>query len=347
MTTSLCTTRRTTRRAPRRALTTLALAAALAPLAASAQVELKYASAAPPGSLFAKQIERLAADIAAETGGKVKVNPFHNAQLGGEADVIGQIVRGRVEMGGFAAAALSLQTPEIGLLQLPFMFDSTAQRDCVLDNHAKPIVVENLAKKGLHFVAWGESGVNQIIGKKAYPTPADVKGAKVAHFPGKVISEFWRHVGANPVPTSSADLASGLQTGLLDAMATVPVYYIPSGLNKIAPTLTKVDLSAAMTVNVVSKSVYDKWPADLRAAFDRGAAKTPTAQVRSEIRALNEQLLKGHKDAGGTLVDVTPEQRALWQKDLAPYYASIVKDLGEPGAKLFAALEAGKKVCAK
>jgi len=323
----------------------LPLAMALAAGHASAQRELRYASAAPPGSIYAKQVERLAAQVEEETQGKVKIVPFHNSQLGGELDVIGQIARGRIDMGGFAGTALSLQAPEINLLQLPFYFDSTAQRDCVMDNHARPLIAESLAKKGLHFFAWGESGEVQLIGKKPFASPTDLRGIKFGHLPGKTISEFARLKGANSVPISSAEIASSLQTGLIDSYTTIPVVYIPAGLNKISPVMTKLDMYAAVTINVIHKASYDKWPAEVRTAFERGVARTPTSVVRQEVRDLNAQLYKAHTDGGGTLVSVTPEQRAQWQKDLTPFYASVVKDLGAPAEKLFAAMEAGKKAC--
>jgi len=323
--------------------------AALAAGGAQAQtaIELKYASAAPPTSLFAKQVERLATDIGAETKGAIKVTPFHNSQLGSETDVIGQIARGRVDMGGFAAGAMALQVPEIGLLQLPFYFDNAVQRDCVMDNHAKPLVVEGLAKKGLQFLAWGEAGSLELIGKRAFTAPADVKGIKMGSFANKVSIEFWKHMGTNPVPTMTPDLASSLQTGLIESFATVPVFYVPSGLNKIAPVMSKVDIAISLTINVMNKAAYEKLPAELRADLDRGVLRTPTATVRSEIRSLNESLLKMHRESGGTVAEATPAQRAQWQKGLQPFWASVVKDLGPAGERLFAAMEAGKLACSK
>jgi len=325
------------------ALSFLATAAAT-----SAQtIELKYASAAPPGSIYAKQIERLAADVAAETKGTVKITPFHNSQLGTEVDVIGQIVRGRLDMGGFASGTLALQVPEVAMLQMPFYFDDAAQRDCVLDSHAKPLLTEALEKKGLKFVTWGESGAGQLISKKAYLTPADVRGIKAGIFANKASTDFWKRLAANPVPVTSPELASSLQTGLIDTWVTVPVFYVPSGLNKIAPVMTKLDMNIALTVNVINKKLYDGWSPEVRAAFDRGVAKTPLATVRKEIRDLNELMYKTHTDGGGTLVTITAAQRAEWQKGVEGYFAEVAKDIGPGGEKMLATLEAGKKACKK
>jgi len=308
-------------------------------------VELKFASSAPPTSPWAKQIDRTAAFIDAETKSAVKIVPFYNSQLGSENDAIAQISRGRLEMGSFTAAAVALQVPEISLIQLPFYFASGAQRDCVLDNHAQKPVSEALAKKGLRFMRWGEVGAIHLPGKKAYVTPADVRGIKVGVVTNKMNNEFWKTMGANPVPTAVAEVSSSMQTGLIDTYPTPFAFYVPSGLNKIAPTITKFPLWDAAGVVLMNLSVYDKLSAEAKAAFERENEKYPNSLYRAEIRGVDAALTNATKAAGGTVVDTTAEQRAEWQKALGNFWVSMAKDLGPEGEKFFAVLEAGKKVC--
>lgn len=315
--------------------------------AQSTPVEFKFASSAPPTSPWAKQIDRMAAQVAEETKGAVKVTPFYGSQLGSENDAIAQISRGRIDMGSFTANSVALQVPEIALLQLPFFFDSQAQRDCVLDNHVQNHTVEALAKKNLVFVNWGEVGSVHLPGKKAYATPADVKGIKVGVVANKMTADFWRAMGANPIPTNVAEATSSSQTGLIDTYPTPFAFYVPSGLNKVLPTITKLPLWESAGVTLINKGIYDKLPADLRASFDTGLRKTPVSTLRAEIRGVDTALTAVHKQAGGTVVDTTPEQRAEWSKGLAPVWAAIAKDIGPDGEKYLALMDAGKKACAK
>ncbi len=310
-------------------------------------VEFKFASSAPPTSPWAKQIDRIAANVAEETKGSVKITPFHGSQLGSENDAIAQISRGRLDMGTFTANSVALQVPEIALLQLPFFFDNQVQRDCVLDNHVQKHTVEALAKKNLVFIAWGEVGSVHLPGKKAYATPADVKGLKVGVVANKMTADFWRAMGANPIPTNVAEVSSSSQTGLIDTYPTPFAFYVPSGLNKVLPTMTKLPLYEAAGVIMMHKGVHDRMPAELRASFDVGARKTPVSTLRAEIRGVDTALTAAHKQAGGTVVESTPEQRAEWSKGLAPVWADIAKDIGPEGEKYLALMEAGKKACTK
>ncbi len=314
-------------------------------MAQTTPVELKFASSAPPTSPWAKQIDRMAAYIGGETKGALKISPFYNSQLGSENDAIAQISRGRIEMGSFTASAVALQVPEIALIQLPLYFASSAQRDCVLDNHAQKPVSDALAKKGLKFLRWGEVGAVHLPGKKAYVTPADVRGIKVGVVTNKLNNEFWKSMGANPVPTAVAEVSSSMQTGLIDTYPTPYAFYIPSGLNKIAPTMVKFPLWDAAGVTLMNMAVYDKLSPDAKAAIEKENEKHPNSLYRGEIRGVDTALTGAHKAAGGTVVDTTPEQRLEWQKALGGFWAAMAKDLGPEGEKFFAVLEAGKKAC--
>ncbi|MDO9284837.1 MAG: TRAP transporter substrate-binding protein DctP [Aquabacterium sp.] len=312
---------------------------------ADAQTELKFASSAPPTSPWAKQIERTVADVAAATQGAVKITPFYASQLGSENDAIAQISRGRIDMGSFTTNSVALQVPELALIQLPFFFSSQPQRDCVLDNHLQKYATEALAKKNLVFLNWGEVGSVHLPGKKAYATPADVKGIKVGVVANKMTADFWRAMGANPIPTTVAEATSSSQTGLIDTYPTPFAFYVPSGLNKVLPVVTKLPIWEASGITLMNKGAHDKLPADVKAAFDAGVRKVPVGTLRAEIRGVDTALTNVHKQAGGTVVETTAEQRAEWSKGLAPVWTAIAKDVGADGERFLALMETGKKAC--
>ena len=314
-------------------------------LACAQTVELKFASSAPPTSPWAKQIDRMSAGVLEDSKGALKITPFYNSQLGSENDAIAQISRGRLEMGSFTLAAVALQVPEISLLHLPLYFTSTAQRDCVLDSHVLKYTQEAMRKKNLEFLNWGEVGPVHLPGKKAYVSPADVRGIKVGVVTNKLTNEFWKAMGANPVPTATAEVSSSMQTGLIDTYPTPYAFYLPSGLNKIAPFMVKLPLWDAAGITIMNKGVFDKLPAESKAALEKDRVKHPVSLLRGEIRGVDTALTGVHKQAGGTVVDTTPEQRAEWRKGMGDFFTTMAKDLGSDGEKFFALMEAGKKAC--
>ena len=104
-----------------------------------------------------------------------------------------------------------------------------------------------------------------LPGKKPYLTQADAKGIKVGVVANKMTADFWRAMGANAIPTNVAEIASSSQTGLIDTCPTPFAFYVPSGLNKVLPVMTKLPQWESAGVSLMNKGAYDKMPAELRA----------------------------------------------------------------------------------
>lgn len=296
----------------------LTLAYAGAAAAQDKVTELRYTTGAPEKTPWVTpQLRRFEKDVAEESGGKIKIASFINAQLGNEQDTVQQVARGRIDMGGFSNGAVALIAPELALLGLPFFFKNVAEQDCTVDAMTKT-VSDLLAKKGIKFLGWTEVGTGDIVGKKPFLVPADVKGLKAASAANKVSAAMWTTLGANPTPIGITEIASAFQTGLTDVNATVVTFYLPSGLAKVAPVLSRVELADAPGIILMNKAVYDRLPADQRAALDKALARRSATQLRQEIRGFEATLRDMHVKAGGTIATPTAEQRELWRKALQP-----------------------------
>lgn len=328
-----------------------ALAVASATTDARAQdkkpLELRYTTGAPAKTPWVMQLERFAKDVEDESKGSMKIDQFIAAQLGNEQDTAQQIARGRIDMGGFSNGAVALLTPEISLLGLPFYFKDPAEQDCTLDNHMTKPVSDALAKKGVKFLGWTEVGTGDIIGKKAFVSPKDVAGLKAASASNKVSAAMWSALGANPNAIGITEIASAFQSGLVDVQASVITFYLPSGLNKVAPVLTRLELSDAPGIIMMNKAKFDGMSKEQQGMMERAVAKRPADQLRKEIRGFEETLRGMHVKGGGTVVDVTAAQRDEWRKVLQPVWPAMVKELGADGERFFKQMEAGRKACEK
>lgn len=309
--------------------------------------ELRYTTGAPEKTPWVTpQLRRFEQDVAEESGGKVKISSFINAQLGNEQDTVQQVARGRIDMGGFSNGAVALIAPELALLGLPFYFKSTTEQDCTVDAMTKP-VSDLLAKKGIKFLGWTEVGTADIVGKKPFLVPSDVKGLKAASAANKVSAAMWSALGANPTPIGITEIASAFQTGLTDVNSTVVTFYLPSGLAKVAPVLSRVELADAPGIVLMNKGVYDKLPAAERAAIDKAIGRRSADQLRKEIRGFEATLRDMHVKAGGTIATPTPEQRAEWAKVLRPVWPKMVQEVGGDAQNFFKQMEAAKASCDK
>lgn len=325
----------------------LGAAAATAPTTAAAQdrpVTLRLTSNSPPKAPWAMQIERIIAKIAEETKGTVKIEAFYGGQLGNEQDTLQQVARGRIDMGLFAIGAAALVVPEVQLSILPFYFSSFAEQDCMLDRHLYKPFDAAFAAKGVKLLGLADVGTIDVIGKRPYPNPADVRGLKAITYT-KNQAIMWSALGVNGTFVGVPEWSSSLQSGLVDIGGSPMALYVPSGLNKVAPVLTQVNMWNAPGVILMNKGVWDRLSAEQRAAVERAMAAEPASKLRAEIRGFDAKLREMHKAGGGQVVEVSAEQRAAWRNAVAPAWPEMVKGIGGDAEPLFRSMEAARAAC--
>ncbi len=322
-----------------------ALAWAGGALAQSASVELRYATSAPPKTVWEMQVQRFQKQVEDASKGTLKINAFLNSQLGSEQDTIAQVARGRIDSGGYSITAGSLLVPEISLLNIPFLFKDQKEQDCVLDNHLTKITSDMFLKKGVVMISWSEVGVVDIIGKKAYVSPDDLKGLRARSAPNKVAGFMWSQFGANPNPLPVTEWNSAFQTGLIDVANSAPTFYFFSGLSKLAPVVTMTQHQDQGGVVLVNKEAYDKLSEDHKKALAGTATISPAAQLRGEVRGFEGKIREMHKAAGGTIVELTPEQRAVWRKGIEAAWPRMVEAVGGEANTFWKAIQAGIRAC--
>lgn len=311
-------------------------------------LEIRYSSGAPPsGNPWATQINRFAKDVEEESKGEIKISPFFSSQLGSEQDTVQQVARGRIDMGGYSSGSAALLVPEIGLLVMPFYWKNNEELDCVLDNHLYKTVADMYAKKGVQFLGWTDVGTIDFFGKKPFTAPKDIAGIKAISYANKTQALFYSALGGNANPMGIPEWIPAFQTGLGEIVMTPITLALPSGLSKVATVATRAALYDSPALTLMNKGVFDKLTKEHQEALLRANARHPSAKYRAEVRGFENVLYGMHEKAGGTVVTITAEQRAVWRKAMEPVFPQIVKETGSGAESFFAAMEAGRKACAK
>ena len=207
-----------------------------------------------------------------------------------------QVARGRIDMGGYSVTAGSLLVPELSLLNIPFLFKDQKEQDCVTDNHLTKVTQDLFLKKGVVMISWSEVGVADIIGKKPYLTPDDLKGLKARSAPNKVAGYMWTQFGANPNPLPVTEWNSAFQTGLIDVADSAPTFYFFSGLAKLAPVVTMTQHQDQGGVVIMNKEAFDKLTPEQKAALTGTSTSAPASQLRAEVRGFEGKIREMHKE---------------------------------------------------
>ncbi|MBT7889185.1 MAG: TRAP transporter substrate-binding protein [Deltaproteobacteria bacterium] len=306
---------------------------------------LKFSTMSSKKDPWGQQVLRIAKAVEKNTNGSVKVTPYMSSKLGAELDVIKQVARGRIDMGGFALAGASSIIPELALLGTPFMFDSNQQYDCVLDNHLAPLFEEMFRKKGLKLIAYSETGTYSTFSTKPIRTPADVKSWKLRINQSKFSVLMWQSVGANPVPLPFSEFHAAIQTGMVNGGDLTPTFYVFMGFPKLAPYLTLTEHSRQPGFILMSLKAWNRFSSAQQKQFMD--SQEPISGLRKQIRGLDTMMAAKYEKAGGPVHHLTPEELQQWLDAVVPQQQKIVDMVGGQSERVWAMIQDGKASCKK
>jgi TRAP-type C4-dicarboxylate transport system substrate-binding protein len=308
-------------------------------------LELRYATAAPQNSAGGIQVERWSAAVDEESRGSVKLAVFFGGQLGADAEIVRKVAHGRLDMGGVSAAFASQLVPELQLLALPMFFRSAEELDCVLDSDVTATVTARLAARGVHLLGWGGTGTIGLVGKRAFTQPADLAGTKAGTYGSPLGALLWQALKANAAPTSSAELASGFQTGLIDVALAPMTYYAASGLNKVAPVFSHAGMIFMPAMHIMNQTAWDRLSGPQRAALERASLRVSSEAMRPLLQQVEATMRESHLKGGGQLVELSAPQRAALRSVIAPVWPQMVDLAGSEGRSFFALMSSRRQAC--
>ena len=286
-----------------------------------AKTVVKYGHVGPPihpqhfGALaFAKYVTE-------KTKGEIEVQVFPLGQLGGERSMTEQVQAGTLHMTAVTSGVLANFVPEIGIIELPFVYPNRATAYKVLDDKE---VKERFAKfcepKGFIFIGYTENEFRDMTNsKRPIKKPDDLKGLKIRVVESPLFIDTFKTLGANPTPLPFPEIYNALQQKVIDGQDNplfTSIMMKFTEVNKFA-TVTNHILTECPTV--VNKKFWNSLTPEQQKIF-REAAEV-------QIKVNREGNAKGSADAvekaRAQKVDVyvlTAQDRAVFKNAVKPVY---------------------------
>ena len=312
---------------------TLSITGLIGEAAAQQKMVIKFAHHAPvtypyqDGAIRFKEVaERI-------SGGKLEVQVFGGAQLGGERDLLEGIKLGTIHM-CIGAGGLANFAPAYNVVQLPFLIKNQEHMVKIAEGPAGKLLSQRIEEQGgykvLGYFSTGDSGIQTV--KSPVRTPADLKGVKIRVMENPALIESMRALGANPTPLPFPELYTSMKQGVVEgatidytALWTTKVYeavkYVTEpGFHFLAeprPVLISAKFFASQPAEV------QQWIAQAAAeasVYERSLFKDRQAKAIEDLRAKGIQFAK--MDEGAFLTTMKP----VWQKIAATYKAEDLLD---------------------
>lgn len=231
---------------------TLSVAAA----GASAQA-LKLGHITPPTHVWHQVSEKIAADLAGATDGKMKiaVNPLQ--KLGNEAQMINLMQSGAQQFGIFTVGGLSNREESFLAWSLPYVFKDVAHATRAAGAPAAKEMLARLEQHGMIGLGYAFAGMRHVLSLQPVSSAGDLANKKIRSFPNPVYNDWWSANGAAPTAMPLSEVAPSLTTKLLDAVDVDLDALVGLKFHQQAPNLTLTGHMAFPAVIVVSKKWWD------------------------------------------------------------------------------------------
>ena len=257
-----------------------------------------------------------------------------------EQEIAQNVIRGRYEMAYISATGLAPAIPEMGVMNIPFLWSSAEERDYVTDKFVIPLIAQILDSKGLVLVRSAEAGWTNMFCKTACTTPDKLKGMKMRVSPTAGDKMMFERLGSNGVTMTLADFYPALEQGVVNGGTLTFSFYLIGPASSSAPHYVFTQHAHQPAYLVANKAAWAKVTPEQRAAIDK-ALLAPDAMRK---RVADDEVPKRqvHTSKGGFVHDLTAEQRAEWAKVIVPGHDALVASYGGRAKELYDLIQKGK-----
>ena len=275
----------------------LAVAALAAMGVASAQDKtIKFATQNPKGHPIVLGMEKFKEVVEAKSGGKIKVNLFPGGTLGSDQANVSALQGGTLEMVSMNSGILANLVKPFAIFDFPFMFNTPAEADAVVDGPFGKKMHAMLDEKGLIGLTYYELGFRTITNSKRPITKVeDLEGLKLRVIPNPINVDWVKALGANPTPLPFPEVYAALEQKAIDGQEN-PLTVINA--NKFYEVQKHVVLSNHQynpQSVLISKKLWDTLSAAEKKIVEDAAkesAKYQRQQARSQVAVALDNMKK-------------------------------------------------------
>jgi TRAP-type C4-dicarboxylate transport system substrate-binding protein len=271
----------------------------------------------PASSGFSLAMKTIGDRLQATFRGQVDVKNVYNIlDLGyrGE-DILWLVEQGILTLGYQSSSYFTERVPDLGLADLPFLFPDAATARAAMDGQLGQVMT---SKIGFRHIS------NRL---RPIHVPADMKGMKTRVLPSKVQERTFQLLGADPKVMDLSEAIAAVKAGTLDAQENPfanTVTYGVHAFHKYHSATSHFYLSRPIFVH---RQSFDRWPKPIQEEF-RAAVQDAVAFQRDLHVKEEEDAMVEIRKAGGTIVELTPEEHEAFVATVTPIYAEARAQFG-------------------
>ena len=300
----------------------------------SAPVQIRMGGYGPASTGFSRALKFIGDRLTGEFGDRVDVKyVFNIMDLGYRADdILWLVEHGLLTLGYQSSSYLTDRVPELGFVDLPFLFADTAAARAAMDGALGQKLAQAIeARVNYRILGWFENGFRHISNKvREVRRPADLRGLRIRVLPSEVQARTFALLGAEPMRMDLTEAIAMIKAGTIDAQENPLSNAVTYGVHKFHRFHTLSNHFYISRPIFLHRNAFDAWPADLQramreavmaaVAFQRGLHVEEEEDARKAIAAQDCAIVDldaGEHDAFAAAVKpLMDEARVTYGKEL-------------------------------
>lgn len=262
-----------------------------------------------------------------EMNGTACIEVFPNSTLYTDEQVIEAMLRGDVQLAAPSLSLFESITKSYRLFDLPFMFKNIAAVDAFQASDTGQAMLDAMQRRGLQGLGFWHNGMKQISANKPLLEPSDANNLKFRVQPSDVLVAQMNALGASPQPMAFAEVYGALQTGVVDGQENTWSNIYGQKFFEVQDGITETNHGIIDYLVVASVDWLDSMDPAAREQFLTILDEVTIAR-NAESSMVNAEARQAILDSGGTVRELTAEQRQDWVDVMKPVWDQFEEEVG-------------------
>ena len=304
---------------------------ALCCTASGTALTIKLGSVAPANTPWDLALRGLAADWARISDGEIEVKIFPGGIAGNETDMIRKMRIGQLQAAAMTAISFNNIYPGVLAIAQPMLVRTDEEMRNILEEMT-PFFNAQFEERGFVPLMWAPIGWVKFFARAPVRTADDLRRLKLwVGSASPAVLRAWQQAGFNPVALPLSEVTTGLQSGMIDAVASSPSGAASFQWFGLVPHMTDLRFTPLFGAVMISRRAWQRIPAELRPRLLRAAtlAAQRVSEGAYEMDDLAVHVMKAH---GLQVHAATAALEQEFQDVIARYFGELIGDEIDPVA---------------